>query len=295
MEDEEEDEDDDFGFAPKKKGLDVWCKHGKLFIDGSCSNDVIQGSLGDCWFISALAVLGAKENLLQQCFFKTDTFKEYGIFIVRFFKDCQIIYVIIDDRIPVRENSGQVVFAKCQNPNELWVPLMEKAYAKLHGCYAALAKGYTHYGLADLTGYCPRLIGMKPNSMGYTEDISEKEMKDTLTKYLVDWECMLGTNIQPRPRGANEKAEIEVGEGLLSGHAYSLISIGEINLSEAYDAAGKKTKSPNIKGVKGDSEVIRGDDGKEGSKLTLVKLRNPVSYYLLIIIICANPKYYFIL
>ena len=274
-EEEEEEEDDDFGFSSKKRGPDVWCKHGKLFIDGSCSNDVIQGAVGDCWFISALAVLGAKEKLLEQCFFKTDSFKEYGLFIVRFFKDCQVIYVIIDDRIPVRESSGQVIFAKCQNPNELWVPLMEKAYAKLHGCYAALARGYTHYGLADLTGYCPRLIGMKPNSMGYTEDISEEVMKETLVKYLDKWQCLLGTNIQPRPRGANEKAEIEVGDGLLSGHAYSLMAVGKIRLSDAYDASGKKTLPPRVKGAKGDLESIKGDDGKEGSELTLVRLRNP--------------------
>src|SRR5690349_17321839 len=33
----------------------------------------------------------------------------------------------------------------------MWVPLVEKAYAKLHGCYEVLMGGSVPYALADLT------------------------------------------------------------------------------------------------------------------------------------------------
>jgi hypothetical protein len=33
----------------------------------------------------------------------------------------------------------------------MWVPLVEKAYAKLHGCYEVLKGGSVPYALADLT------------------------------------------------------------------------------------------------------------------------------------------------
>jgi hypothetical protein len=36
------------------------------------------------------------------------------------------MYVVIDDRIPVKAKDGRVVFASCCDPNELWVPLIEK-------------------------------------------------------------------------------------------------------------------------------------------------------------------------
>lgn len=41
---EEEEEDDEFGFGgdDEEDEMDIWCKHGSLFIDGSSSGDVIQ-------------------------------------------------------------------------------------------------------------------------------------------------------------------------------------------------------------------------------------------------------------
>lgn len=62
-----------------------------------------------------------------------DTYKEFGIFVCRFFKDCSLMYVIIDDRIPVKNKDGRPIFGHATDPNELWILLLEKSYAKLHG------------------------------------------------------------------------------------------------------------------------------------------------------------------
>lgn len=147
-EDEEEDEYDEYGDDDEYgggSGGDPWCKKGRLF-KGIGAQDVKQGKLGDCWFLSALATLAAQPDKIRECFCveeDTDGYnllgskglwdqcKQYGIVVCRFMKNFEWYYVIIDDRIPVFDKSGKPVFAHGYDENELWVPLIEKAYAKL--------------------------------------------------------------------------------------------------------------------------------------------------------------------
>lgn len=79
-------------------------------------------------------------------------------------------YVIIDDQIPVYgyngNKAGKPFFARCKNPDELWVSLIEKAYAKLHGNYEALIGGYIDVALNDLSGLCSEQIIMKEGHPG---------------------------------------------------------------------------------------------------------------------------------
>ena len=65
-----------------------------------------------------------------------------------------------------QSNSGALYFAQCENPNETWLPLLEKAYAKAHGDYSAIEGGFTGEGIEDLTGGVTSEI--------YTTDILDK-------------------------------------------------------------------------------------------------------------------------
>ena len=51
-----------------------------------------------------------------------------GVLRFRFWRFGEWIDVFIDDRLPVRD--GELIYARCDDPTEFWVALLEKAYAK---------------------------------------------------------------------------------------------------------------------------------------------------------------------
>ena len=201
--DEYDDEYGDDEFGGGASDSPPLCTAGRLWIGGAGAADVIQGKLGDCWLLGALATLSTRNDLLTEVFWDprphasptstrdTDAayralagphgpagswgerFKEFGIFICRFMKDFVWHYVIIDDRIPVFEGRGQVVFARSESPDELWVMMIEKAYAKLHRSYDSLIGGYIDYGLQDLTGLVSQEIVLGKGHLGFNEGTSK--------------------------------------------------------------------------------------------------------------------------
>jgi len=48
----------------------------------------------------------------------------------------------------------------------MWVPLIEKAYAKMHGCYENLISGYVDEGIQELTGMQPEKILIRDEKSG---------------------------------------------------------------------------------------------------------------------------------
>lgn len=139
----------------------------KFIIGDASANDVRQGAFGDCWFIGALSVLATRDNLLRGCgeyipkemvdlvdanganscsigvfppiFHK---YRSKGIYCLRFFKNEQWCYVIIDRRLCVWKDTKKRYLSSCKDIKELWVALIEKAYAKLFGCFEALTGGF---------------------------------------------------------------------------------------------------------------------------------------------------------
>ena len=71
-----------------------------------------------------------------------------GIFHFRFWFFGKWYDVVIDDRLPVYQNSNKLVF--CNNKkdtHEFWSALFEKAYAKLYSSYENLKTGLLFKGI----------------------------------------------------------------------------------------------------------------------------------------------------
>ncbi len=122
-----------------------------VFYETIEPNDVKPGVLGDEWFLSACALLAERPALVERLFL-TKEVNAMGVYKVRLCKNGEWVTVTVDDYFPCYPD-GEPLFARCHG-NELWVMLLEKAYAKLHGNYHLLRGGYANEALIDLTG-CP--------------------------------------------------------------------------------------------------------------------------------------------
>jgi len=132
-----------------------------LDMKGVAPTDVVQGALDDRWLLSALSMTARTPTVLAQVFKCIEYGPSLGLFVIQFFKNGNWVPVIVDNRIPCHKsgpNARRPIFSQCKNTNEYWVMIVEKAYAKLHGCYEALSGGEIEYALKDLTGGTHNLI-----------------------------------------------------------------------------------------------------------------------------------------
>lgn len=82
--------------------------------------------------------------------FITKEINKAGIYMVRFFLNGQETPVIVDDHLPVNK-AGKPCFATCRD-GEIWVSILEKAWAKLHGTYARTEGGLPCFAASHIMG-----------------------------------------------------------------------------------------------------------------------------------------------
>lgn len=123
----------------------------KLFEGAVEPNDIQQRTLGDCYFLAVLSALAEKPERIYK-FFDSSQENEHGVYAVNWFKNGIPTEVIVDDHIPCKYEGG--VSRPCfstSNKNELWVIILEKAWAKLHKDYVKVIAGLSHETFRDLT------------------------------------------------------------------------------------------------------------------------------------------------
>ena len=144
----------------------VWCRPDQIaelpdyFASPSYTGSgCIQGTLPDDVFLGvlmAISVYPGHELIEKVLVSKPDDFKTYGVYTCRFYVEGNWCEVITDTCLPCYrdEETGAVnlVYSKSIDPSELWIPLIEKAYAKAVGCYEAIEKVKVAEALLHLTG-----------------------------------------------------------------------------------------------------------------------------------------------
>ncbi|KAJ6629844.1 hypothetical protein B0H10DRAFT_1985516 [Mycena sp. CBHHK59/15] len=212
----------------------------QFFVGGPYSNEIIQGQkCSNCWFISALASTSTVKGLVEKFCVARD--EQVGVYGFVFWRDMRWVSVIVDDLLytsfpkfeelsltekalfqndkdkynaSARKGSKTLYFAKSGTVGETWVPLIEKAYAKLHGDYGSLCGGYASEGTEDLTGGVSSFIQCK--------DILDKDKFWNEELMKANWDRIFACSFQGLnpTRSGNFNATIN---GLWGNHSYSVL------------------------------------------------------------------------
>ncbi|OCT96411.1 hypothetical protein XELAEV_18014088mg [Xenopus laevis] len=225
-----------------------FCSDPRLFVDGISSHDLHQGQVGNCWFIAACSSLASREQLWQkvipdwkeQEWFADKPQNYAGIFHFHFWKFGDWVDVVIDDRLPTINN--ELIYCHSNEKNELWCALVEKAYAKLAGCYEALDGGNTADALVDFTGGVSEPIDVSEGHFATDaekrNDLFERVLKVQNRGGLIS--CSI------RATSASDM-EARMACGLVKGHAYAVTDVRKVRLGHGLLAFFKSEKLDMIR------------------------------------------------
>ena len=186
-----------------KRASEIFKNQKYLLFEGKIEMaDINQGSLGDCYFLASAAALSEYPNLIYKMF-KTKEVNKEGFFEIVFFIDGKFQVVVVDDYLPVNKKTQQIAFAR-PNKNEIWVCLLEKAWAKINGGYSNIIKGWMRHVLQTFTGF------------GFTSFIH------TSTSPLTLWKAISNADSNNCIMSSSSRKDV-VDKGLVNSHAYTLI------------------------------------------------------------------------
>lgn len=190
----------------------VWKRVGKImtdynvFVDKIEASDIKQGNVGNCYFLSVLAAFTSSKQRFIHSLFKTKEKNEEGIYEMVLFVDGQWQIVFVDDYFPIDKRTGEFFFSK-PNGNELWVILLEKAFAKINRGYINMNSGFVSDPIYVISGF--------PTETYFNNQISDYEIFNKIVEAEKSNSLICTSTISD---------ETIRNKGLVNSHSYTIIN-----------------------------------------------------------------------
>ena len=182
-------------------------------------DDIVLGEIDDTYFLFAVQNLCKNPGNINKLFQYNETKFQNpkGYYEIALYIDGVEQIVIVDDYLPVKKGTTELAFAKSKK-NEIWISLLEKAWAKVNGGYANIIGGTPMDALEFLTGF---------SSLSY--DMENKD-NDDLNEYKIEIVKQLqNCDIENSIISCTTTSTQDVSSvGLNTGYTYNLLAIYEI-------------------------------------------------------------------
>lgn len=156
-----------------------------------------------------------------------------GIYQVTLYITGEEKVITVDDYFPFCPSKNDWAFSKSVD-NEIWVLILEKAWAKVHGSYQRIEGGNTAEALMSLTG-------------AYVDYIfhSQVQNKDMLWRriFLADQKKYVIATAASSKKTGTSGAEMK-SSGIIDAHAYSLLEANPIITDSKKQARLLKLRNP---------------------------------------------------
>ena len=242
----------------QKEGRYSWSRLGDLFEANKLNvfkdtrdlpNDVVQGELGDCYFLSVLAAFAEDPNIIADLIDPKGKGND-GSFTAKVIIHGEPVTMVVDDSFPVA-NDTKLAFAGInENSGNIWPLILEKAWAKCNRSYEDIIPGNS----ADAFEF----LSPAPFNTYYHNSETRPTLFETIRDaqkkgffVLADITETMSTNLESLSR-----------LGLITNHAYTVINTAVLRKSN-----GSEIKLLKMMNMWGTNEWV-GDWSDTSSKWT---------------------------
>jgi len=242
----------------QKEGRYSWSRLGDIFEANKLNvfkdtrdlpNDVVQGELGDCYFLSVLAAFAEDPNIIADLIDPKGKGND-GSFTAKVIIHGEPVTMVVDDSFPVA-NDTKLAFAGInENSGNIWPLILEKAWAKCNRSYEDIIPGNS----ADAFEF----LSPAPFNTYYHNSETRPTLFETIRDaqkkgffVLADITETMSTNLESLSR-----------LGLITNHAYTVINTAVLRKSN-----GSEIKLLKMMNMWGTNEWV-GDWSDTSSKWT---------------------------